>query len=69
MDKAVTREDAQGVIGAEVRNKADMSTTPGGLPRQWRRRLGSTRLSEKYQFFFFFLLAIYIHAWLRLANV
>ncbi|EXB39393.1 hypothetical protein L484_025090 [Morus notabilis] len=30
-DKAVTREDAQGVIGAEVRNKPDMSTTPGGV--------------------------------------
>ncbi|GMN48820.1 hypothetical protein TIFTF001_017994 [Ficus carica] len=26
-DKAVTREDAQGVTGAEVRNKPDMSTT------------------------------------------
>ncbi|KAL5561700.1 hypothetical protein UlMin_031447 [Ulmus minor] len=30
-DKAVTREDAEGVIGAEVRNKVDMSTTPGGV--------------------------------------
>lgn len=31
-DKAVTREDAEGVISAEIRNKYyDMSTTPGGV--------------------------------------
>lgn len=30
-DKKVTREDAEGVIGAEIRNKPDMSTTPGGV--------------------------------------
>ncbi|XP_065864349.1 late embryogenesis abundant protein D-34-like [Euphorbia lathyris] len=30
-DKMVTREDAEGVIGAEIRNKADMMTTPGGV--------------------------------------
>lgn len=30
-DKAVTREDAEGVIGAELRNKADMRTKPGGV--------------------------------------
>ncbi|XP_027935703.1 late embryogenesis abundant protein D-34-like [Vigna unguiculata] len=30
-DKAVTREDAEGVIGAELRNKLDMKTTPGGV--------------------------------------
>ncbi|KAE8009743.1 hypothetical protein FH972_006162 [Carpinus fangiana] len=30
-DKEVTREDAEGVIGAEIRNKRDMSTTPGGV--------------------------------------
>lgn len=30
-DKAVTREDAEGVIGAELRNKLDMTTTPGGV--------------------------------------
>ncbi|XP_061359084.1 late embryogenesis abundant protein D-34-like [Gastrolobium bilobum] len=30
-DKAVTREDAEGVIGAELRNKLDMRTTPGGV--------------------------------------
>ncbi|XP_057425328.1 late embryogenesis abundant protein D-34-like [Lotus japonicus] len=30
-DKAVTREDAEGVIGAEIRNKPDMRTTPGGV--------------------------------------
>ncbi|CAN1131913.1 Late embryogenesis abundant protein 31 [Linum perenne] len=30
-DKEVTREDAQGVIEAEIRNKADLSTTPGGV--------------------------------------
>lgn len=31
VDKAVTLEDAEGVIGAEIWNKLDMSTTPGGL--------------------------------------
>ncbi|GLU03545.1 hypothetical protein SLE2022_207380 [Rubroshorea leprosula] len=30
-DKAVTREDAEGVIGAEMRNKAEAGTTPGGV--------------------------------------
>ncbi|CAN1271012.1 Late embryogenesis abundant protein 31 [Linum perenne] len=30
-DKEVTREDAQGVIEAEIRNKANLSTTPGGV--------------------------------------
>ncbi|XP_059439731.1 late embryogenesis abundant protein D-34 [Corylus avellana] len=30
-DKEVTREDAEGVISAEIRNKRDMSTTPGGV--------------------------------------
>ncbi|KAJ0110845.1 hypothetical protein Patl1_03356 [Pistacia atlantica] len=30
-DKPVTREDAEGVIGAEIRNKADLRTTPGGV--------------------------------------
>lgn len=30
-DKAVTREDAEGVIGAELRNKPNMRTTPGGV--------------------------------------
>ncbi|KAL2323535.1 hypothetical protein Fmac_027914 [Flemingia macrophylla] len=30
-DKAVTREDAEGVIGAELRNKVDMRTTSGGV--------------------------------------
>ncbi|CAL5207001.1 unnamed protein product [Lathyrus oleraceus] len=30
-DKAVTREDAERVIGAELRNKDDMKTTPGGV--------------------------------------
>ncbi|KAL5068203.1 hypothetical protein RYX36_019090 [Vicia faba] len=30
-DKAVTREDAEGVIGAELRNKDDIRTTPGGV--------------------------------------
>ncbi|XP_015891517.2 late embryogenesis abundant protein D-34 [Ziziphus jujuba] len=30
-DKAVTREDAEGVIGAEIRNNTNMSTTPGGV--------------------------------------
>lgn len=30
-DKAVTREDAEGVISAEKKNKRDMSTTPGGV--------------------------------------
>ncbi|XP_075640408.1 LOW QUALITY PROTEIN: late embryogenesis abundant protein D-34 [Castanea sativa] len=31
VDKAVTHEDAEGVIGAEIRNKLDMSSTPGGV--------------------------------------
>ena len=30
-DKRVTREDAEAVIGAEIRNKLDMKTTPGGV--------------------------------------
>ncbi|TXG63674.1 hypothetical protein EZV62_010668 [Acer yangbiense] len=30
-DKAVTREDAEEVISAEIRNKPDMKTTPGGV--------------------------------------
>ncbi|WCJ21552.1 Late embryogenesis abundant protein 31 [Euphorbia peplus] len=30
-DKTVTFEDAEGVIGAEIRNKLDMRTTPGGV--------------------------------------
>ncbi|CAA0816712.1 Seed maturation protein [Striga hermonthica] len=30
-DKAATREDAEGVIFAEVRNKVDMATHPGGV--------------------------------------
>ncbi|KAL1550184.1 late embryogenesis abundant protein D-34-like [Salvia divinorum] len=30
-DKPVTREDAEGVIHAEVRNKDDLSTNPGGV--------------------------------------
>ncbi|KAL5796680.1 hypothetical protein ACOSQ2_001500 [Xanthoceras sorbifolium] len=30
-DKPVTREDAEGVINAEIRNKPDMRTTPGGV--------------------------------------
>ncbi|XP_049374526.1 late embryogenesis abundant protein 31-like [Solanum verrucosum] len=30
-DKAATRQDAEGVVGAELRNKHDMSTTPGGV--------------------------------------
>ncbi|KAG2697072.1 hypothetical protein I3760_07G089000 [Carya illinoinensis] len=30
-DKAVTREDAERVIGVEIRNRRDMSTTPGGV--------------------------------------
>ncbi|KAF5189366.1 Late embryogenesis abundant protein [Thalictrum thalictroides] len=30
-DKAVTREDAEGVIGAELRNNPNMSTHPGGV--------------------------------------
>ncbi|KAK4482281.1 hypothetical protein RD792_009433 [Penstemon davidsonii] len=31
-DKAVTKEDAEGVVAAEIRNKADMTTYPGGVP-------------------------------------
>lgn len=30
-DKPVAREDADGVIGAEIRNKAEMCTHPGGV--------------------------------------
>ncbi|KAJ3673580.1 hypothetical protein LUZ60_005572 [Juncus effusus] len=30
-DKAVDRDDAARVVGAEIRNKADMTTTPGGV--------------------------------------
>ncbi|KAK4482282.1 hypothetical protein RD792_009434 [Penstemon davidsonii] len=30
-DKAVTREDAEGVISAEIRNKADLTAHPGGV--------------------------------------
>ncbi|KAG8389330.1 hypothetical protein BUALT_Bualt02G0218100 [Buddleja alternifolia] len=30
-DKPVTREDAEGVISAEIRNKLDLSTHPGGV--------------------------------------
>ncbi|KAK9079733.1 hypothetical protein SSX86_001406 [Deinandra increscens subsp. villosa] len=30
-DKAVTREDAEGVIGAEIRNQPELATYPGGV--------------------------------------
>ncbi|XP_052188356.1 late embryogenesis abundant protein D-34-like [Diospyros lotus] len=30
-DKAATREDAEGVVSAEVRNKPDLTTRPGGV--------------------------------------
>ncbi|KAL6005242.1 hypothetical protein ACLOJK_005804 [Asimina triloba] len=30
-DKAVTREDAEGVVGAELRNNPNMATYPGGV--------------------------------------
>ncbi|CAA2994049.1 Hypothetical predicted protein [Olea europaea subsp. europaea] len=30
-DKPVTREDAEGVINAEIRNKPDLATHPGGV--------------------------------------
>ncbi|KAJ8547300.1 hypothetical protein K7X08_010886 [Anisodus acutangulus] len=30
-DKPATRQDAEGVVGAEILNKQDMSTTPGGV--------------------------------------
>ncbi|KAL8251174.1 hypothetical protein R6Q59_034867 [Mikania micrantha] len=30
-DKAVTREDAEGVIGAEIRNQPELATHPGGV--------------------------------------
>lgn len=30
-DKEVTRADAEGVLGAEIRNKPDMTTHPGGV--------------------------------------
>lgn len=31
IDKPVTREDAEGIISAEIRNNPDMSTYPGGV--------------------------------------
>ncbi|XP_060181332.1 late embryogenesis abundant protein D-34-like [Lycium barbarum] len=30
-DKAVKKEDAEGVVGAEIRNKPDLATHPGGI--------------------------------------
>ncbi|KAJ0737007.1 putative Late embryogenesis abundant protein, SMP subgroup [Helianthus annuus] len=30
-DKVVTREDAEGVIGAEIRNQPELATYPGGV--------------------------------------
>lgn len=30
-DRAVTREDAEGVIGAEIRNSPNLTTYPGGV--------------------------------------
>ncbi|MCD7456768.1 hypothetical protein HAX54_033006 [Datura stramonium] len=30
-DKAVKKEDAEGVVGAEIRNKPDLATHPGGV--------------------------------------
>lgn len=30
-DKGATREDAERVVSAELRNKPDMVTTPGGV--------------------------------------
>lgn len=30
-DKGATREDAERVVSAEIRNKLDMATTPGGV--------------------------------------
>ncbi|CAH2039051.1 unnamed protein product [Thlaspi arvense] len=30
-DKMVTREDAEAVVGAEIRNSPEMKTTPGGV--------------------------------------
>ena len=30
-DKAATRQDAEGVVSAEMRNNANVSTTPGGV--------------------------------------
>lgn len=30
-DKAVTREDAEGVIAAEIRNRVELATHPGGV--------------------------------------
>lgn len=30
-DKAVDKDDAARVVGAEIRNKSDMTTRPGGV--------------------------------------
>ncbi|KAK4357396.1 hypothetical protein RND71_023006 [Anisodus tanguticus] len=30
-DKEVKKEDAEGVVGAEIRNKPDLATHPGGV--------------------------------------
>ncbi|KAK6780545.1 hypothetical protein RDI58_022729 [Solanum bulbocastanum] len=30
-DKAVKKEDAEGVVGAEIRNSPDLATHPGGV--------------------------------------
>nr|XP_043622911.1 late embryogenesis abundant protein D-34 [Erigeron canadensis] len=43
-DKPVTREDAEGVIGAEIRNKPDLATYPGGVAASMA---AAARLNQK----------------------
>ncbi|KAL7589413.1 late embryogenesis abundant protein D-34 [Lactuca sativa] len=43
-DKAVTREDAEGVIGAEIRNQPELATYPGGVSASMA---AAARLNQK----------------------
>nr|GEW13673.1 benzoate carboxyl methyltransferase [Tanacetum cinerariifolium] len=43
-DKVVTREDTEGVIGAEIRNQPDLATYPGGVAATMA---AAARLNEK----------------------
>nr|GEX22108.1 hypothetical protein [Tanacetum cinerariifolium] len=44
-DKVVTRQDAEGVIGAEVRNQTELSTYPGGVAATMA---AAARLNQKH---------------------
>ncbi|KAL0371293.1 UNVERIFIED_CONTAM: Late embryogenesis abundant protein D-34 [Sesamum angustifolium] len=45
-DRAVTKEDADAALGAEIRNKADMSTHPGGVAASMA---AAARLNQQQQ--------------------